>query len=219
MENGMESLLKFVPQSYVDDGKMIATTQANTTEEKEAFEFSRYYDYLLKVIGKTLLIPIFTDILEGKDLQAEDIMQFLNEWDLLDVRNELIINQGVKNYFGGDYISALHILVPQLEATIRNMFAKAGYATTVIRPGVVQFEQTFNEFINREDVKQVLGDDLQQYINFVLVNQLGLNLSNSIAHGLISPEHLNRYNTILVIHIYLCLTRFEVNKDLENDKK
>ncbi|MGN7296366.1 DUF4209 domain-containing protein [Ferdinandcohnia sp. SAFN-114] len=50
-----------------------------------------------------------------------------------------------------------------------------------IKKGNNQQEETFNEFLNREDVKNALGKNLHQYIYMIIVNQSGLNLRNRIA--------------------------------------
>ncbi|WP_352923513.1 hypothetical protein [Peribacillus simplex] len=53
-------------------------------------------------------------------------------------------------------ISSMHILVPQLESGVRKFFGKIGFATTVIKKGTVQQEQTFNEFLERKDIKEAI---------------------------------------------------------------
>ena len=68
-------------------------------------------------------------------------------------------------------MSALHILVPQFESTVRRMFSKAGYSTTSIRKGNTQQEVTFNEFLLRDDVKSTLGNDVHKLIQIVMVEQ------------------------------------------------
>ena len=99
-------------------------------------------------------------------------------------------------------MSALHILVPQFESTVRRMFSKVGYSTTSIRKGNTQQEVTFNEFLLRDDVKSTLGNDVHKLIQIVMVEQSGLNLRNEIAHGLIELSNINYTKCILVIYLF-----------------
>jgi len=82
----------------------------------------------------------------------------------------------------------------------------------VIRKGTVQYEQTFNEFLERQDIKQAIPKNIHKYLSFLLVEQTGYNFRNKIAHGLIRPTECNRLNNILILHLYLVMTMFRLEK-------
>ena len=111
-------------------------------------------------------------------------------------------------FFEDDFISSLHILVPQFESCLRRMFSQAGFATTSIKRGMAQHEETFNEFLNREDVKDVLGASFHKCIQMVMVEQTGHNLRNKIAHGLVTVEDCNKEINCLILFLYLQITKF-----------
>ncbi|AKL93087.1 DUF4209 domain-containing protein [Staphylococcus capitis] len=140
-------------------------------------------------------------------------MEKFHRWDLLDSKNVPFIKSGITKFLEGDYMSAIHILVPQFESTIRRMFSNAGYSTTSIKKGNSQQEITFNEFLLRDDIKLALGDDVHKLIKFVMVEQSGLNLRNDIAHGLIEFSNINYEICILIIYLFLVLTRYNVKND------
>ncbi|WP_039838696.1 DUF4209 domain-containing protein, partial [Staphylococcus delphini] len=133
-------------------------------------------------------------------------------WELLDDRNVPFIERGISRFLEKDYLSALHILVPQFESTVRRMFSKVGYSTTSIRKGNTQQEITFNEFLLRDDVKLFFENDVHKLIQIVMVEQSGLNLRNEIAHGLIELSDINYTKCILVIYLFLILTRYYVEE-------
>ncbi|PTJ24024.1 DUF4209 domain-containing protein, partial [Staphylococcus simulans] len=155
------------------------------------------------------LKTVFEKMIKENKISTEDFMDKLSRWELLDSKNTPFIRRGIERFLKGDYISAVHILVPQFESITRNMFFKAGYPTTSIKKGNTQHEETFNTFLNREDIKETLGKDIHKLIKFVMIEQSGFNLRNEIAHGLIEISKLDYSKCILVIYLILIMTRFE----------
>lgn len=156
-----------------------------------------------------LVKRIFEILIEDYNLNAEDFMRKFDRWELLDKRNRPFVEVGIKRFLEGDYISSLHILVPQFESTLRRLFANAGYATTSIKKGTAQHEETFNEFLKREEIKDALGENIHKLIQIVMVEQTGLNLRNDIAHGLIGFSNVTKTKCVLVIYLYLLLTNIK----------
>lgn len=94
---------------------------------------------------------------------------------------------------------------------------KAGYEIASIKKGNAQHEETFNMFLEREDVKDALGEDFHKLLKFVLVEQTGYNLRNIFAHGLVNIHMCNEANAILVIFIYIRLTSFSIVPEEQPD--
>ena len=72
-----------------------------------------------------LFKEIFRILIEERRMSKDDLIDFLKCWPLLDERNTAILSVGIERFFARDYISALHILVPQFESCLRRMFAQA----------------------------------------------------------------------------------------------
>ncbi len=184
--------------------------QANS--EETSVKFMTDLDYKIRVtfIAELFVKELFRFLEEERELNADTLTAYVKEWPLLDEDNSAVIEVGVTRFFEKDYVSALHVLVPQFEACTRKMFEKADIATTSIKPGMVQQEQPLNEFLRREDVNLALGSDIRKYFEMVMVDQTGLNLRNNIAHGLIKFSECNEINALIVIHLFLILTRYRI---------
>lgn len=117
-----------------------------------------------------------------------------------------LIDRGIERFFAGDYISALHILVPQFESYFRTLFEWGGFPTTSIKSGATQNEQTFNEFLLQPFVKETIDPNILYMIEFVMVDQLGKNLRNIIAHGLAEIVTFNKTNCLIVIDLFFLIT-------------
>lgn len=203
------SLADLVGRSLVSDGKKIFQTIDDDDTYKA--NVNRNYMWEIQLKGNVILKPLIEKLM-AKGLNATHIMDKFKSWGYLDEESESFIRVGVERFFEQDYVSSMHILVPQLEAVVRNFFGKVGFATTVIRKGTVQYEQTFNEFLERQDIKQAIPKNIHKYISILLVEQTGYNFRNKIAHGLIGPTECNRLNNILILHVYLVITMFRLEK-------
>ncbi|PPJ91630.1 DUF4209 domain-containing protein, partial [Staphylococcus aureus] len=195
-----------ISKGLLNDGKKVVET--TTEEDNKTINFNSNYMHHLNINVELLLKAIFDKLISEFEISTEDFMQKFNKWELLDNKNVPFIEHGISRFLEKDYLSALHILVPQFESTVRRMFSKAGYSTTSIRKGNTQQEVTFNEFLLRDDVKSTLGNDVHKLIQIVMVEQSGLNLRNEIAHGLIELSNINYTKCILVIYLFLIFTRF-----------
>jgi hypothetical protein len=202
-------LQSLISKSILSSGKKV--DHSETEEDLYAMDFNRNYMLHLDVSVELLVKKIFNILIQEHNFNTEDIMTKFNRWGLLSQQNYHLIEAGITRFFEEDYISAIHILVPQFESTLRNLFVQADFATTSIKKGTGQHEETFNQFLNRKDVKDSLGENIHKLIQIVMVEQSGLNLRNEIAHGLISFSSITESRCILVILLYLILTRYEIS--------
>jgi hypothetical protein len=200
-------LLSLFPFSAVTSGRKVA--QGNDDEERKRFQFAEHYMLTLNVIGRMALVPLFGK-LEDQGLTASVVMDRIRHWPEFDEARAGLLEVGLERYFAHDYVSAVHVLVPQVEAMLRHLFRRAGYAVTRLGRGTAQQEVTLNEFLAREDVKSALGENYHCYLQVVLVDQLGLNLRNAVAHGLIATEACNMWTALLIIHQIVLLTNYSV---------
>lgn len=201
-------LLNLISQSIINDGKKIE----HSVEEGDLYKinFNNYYMLHIEVDVGLLLEKVFDKLIEEQNFNTKDVMKKFDEWKHLDEKNYPFIEAGIKRFFEKDYVSAMHILVPQLESTLRNFFVKAGYSTTSIKKSTGQNEETFHEFLNREDIEKALGRNVKKMIQVIMVEKSGLNLRNDIAHGLIDFSDITKNRCILVIYLYLVLTRYSI---------
>ncbi|HFD2031388.1 TPA: DUF4209 domain-containing protein [Clostridium perfringens] len=68
-----------------------------------------------------------------------------------------------------------------------------------------QFNINLQEIMRDRKIKEFLGENFYNYIDYVLINDKGLNLRNKALHGLIKIEEYNLRNTYFIMHIILIL--------------
>ncbi|MDD9783130.1 DUF4209 domain-containing protein [Priestia megaterium] len=207
-QSSIFSLRNLMSRSIVSDGKKIF--QAVDDEDNLKVNLNENYMRYMQTTAVILMAPLFEELIE-RGLNAQHIIDQINNWEYIGEENKEFIKVGVERLFEKDYISSLHILVPQFEDVIRGFFHKLGFVTTSIKKGTAQHEQTFNEFLERQDIKEVLPERTHKYIQILMVEQTGSNLRNKIAHGLINSSECNLMNNILVLHLYLVLTTLTIS--------
>jgi hypothetical protein len=112
--------------------------------------------------------------------------------------------RGLQAGFYGDWLQAMHLLVPQIENSLRYVLNQNGVITTTLRNGI-QKEKDINDLLPSDEVKDVLGEDLLFDLRGILIERFGHNLRNESAHGLM-PEAafydvVSVYLWWLVLHI------------------
>lgn len=206
-EQKKKSRLGFIIQrvSIRDDNPVL---QAST--EDEIFE-----DHVVErvVMDYKIKGTIFGDIMktltETKNLDHISFLNFLSSSEIYKKNALDMIGTGLERYFSGDYPSAIHILIPQLERTLRNVLEKLDVATTILRGNVVE-EKTLGRILREPKLGELLGEKLVFYLRAFLIDKTGDNLRNDIAHGLIARERCTRNATNNLLLIFLLLTRFKL---------
>jgi len=168
-------------------------------------EFFLYQNYAIALnFHLQLLNSVFTKFCE-QGMSAETVTGFVKErMDFIRENQIEIITRGIERFFGEDYISAIHILVPQFEGVFRCFFESYGLPTTSISSSVEQKEQTFTEFLKNDFVK-ALPEEYLFLVDYVMTCQLGLNLRNNVAHGLVEMQALGKGTALLVLYLFFIL--------------
>jgi hypothetical protein len=81
----------------------------------------------------------------------------------------------------------MHLLVPQIEASIRHVLQQRGIITSTLRAGGVQEEKDIKDFLEMPEVERLFGVDTVFDLRGILIERFGHNLRNQLAHGLL-PE-------------------------------
>lgn len=106
-------------------------------------------------------------------------------------RRELL-ERGLKAYLDGDYIVAIHLLVPQVEEAIRTVGGLLGDLTYVWKPGEGGMRyieaRSLHSLLEATRLAELLGPNHAMFVRVSLVMNQGLNLRNRLAHGLLLPE-------------------------------
>jgi hypothetical protein len=95
----------------------------------------------------------------------------------------------------GDFLVSTHLLIPQLENSIRYILSNQGEIVSNLGDDRTQDEKNLNSILFSPKLIEILGEDITFDLQGLLVERFGSNIRNDTAHGLIniysfsSPQH------------------------------
>lgn len=90
--------------------------------------------------------------------------------------------------FQGDMLVATHLVPAQFEAMVRYVVEMAGGSTSMFDPQGLQPEKSLNALLETDEALEVFGEAGLFELDDLFVDQLGANLRNEVAHGLLEDE-------------------------------
>ena len=119
-------------------------------------------------------------------------------------RNSPIVPPGREHLFGKalfkgydqDFISALHLLTPQIEHMVRYELKTTGVITTTFDQSGIEDEKGLSSLVEFPEFEQRFGEDLAFEIKALFCDHSGANLRNNVSHGLITQQECHSPNSI-----------------------
>jgi hypothetical protein len=193
------------PSIHFQDGHVVGTS----TGEEELATTALTRDLVMEIkIGNIFRGYLFDMLRREYKLNKDSLLKHFEKWGYCKPRNLKILEKGFEHYFQGDYVSAVHMLIPQFEDILRNFLLKAGRPISIPGWGVAMLNHLLSDAV----FKQVAGINLICYYELTLCDPDGINLRNDLAHGLMDPEAMNKSTTELILHLLLTLTRFHIGE-------
>jgi len=120
-------------------------------------------------------------------VRLQDLEFLVSDNPFVPTGRELIFIRGLFAGLSGDFLIAAHLLVPQVENSIRHLlYYYAGeQRTSKLKNDLTQPERDLNELLYHDDVKRIIEEDLLFDLQSLMVEPgLGANIRNQLAHGL-----------------------------------
>ena len=141
-------------------------------------------------------------------LRVEDFIQIVLNNPFVPPGYERIFALGLWYGFIGEFMIAAHLLVPQVENSIRYILEnyKGEIGTKLDSQGIQDTYDLGKLLYQIPQVKEIFGSDILFDLQTVLVSRFGINLRNNLAHGKLPA---NAYYSSEVIYfwwiiLYLC---------------
>ena len=164
----------------------------------------------------SFIAPFLREVIQALinkfNLNTKSIIDYLYESPVFDERKKGFFVKGIDAYLKGDFLVALHILIPQIEALIRNLAEKIG--VSILKPSRVGgFNyRLLDDLLRDENICKFLTEDFCLYLRILLTDLRGWNLRNNICHGISHSHEFNCYTADRVFHVLLCLALIEEEK-------
>jgi len=211
-----------------DSGKVIHTSPRDS-DDKEATmraEMFTHANMLQQLNVVRVIEPARRQILEEHAVRTKDLCGLVLNNPFVPSGREYIFAKGLYAGLIGDFLVSSHLLIPQLENSIRVLLEKSGEITSTLDDRGIQQERDLNKTLYDSyatTLKEILGEDLVFDLRGLLVEKKGANLRNDVAHGLInlnsfSSDHPSCHLYMWWLTLHLCCILL-LNADQHNTMK
>ena len=198
-----------IPRQLLDyEGRSVAAI--GSLEEDPEGNIIHHMSQMM-TFSSLFIREVMTSLIAKFNLSAEMIVDYLFVSPLFAEERRRIIEKGIQAYLEDDHTNALHLLIPQIEASIRKMaelsdipILKRG------RNGAMQY-RLLDELLRDERIVEVLDTDMAHYFKVLLTDQRGWNLRNTVCHGMMPEQDFGYGKADRVVHSLLCLALFRLS--------
>lgn len=215
-ENPLSSI---IPMSIHDDeGKMVAKSPGLSTSGDDddiavRHLIGRHEGVRRQFAATGSIEPARRLIMAQHPLEARDLLPIARLSPFVTPGHEDIFALGFARFFGGDFISALHILVPQLESSLRHVLKQAAVDTSSMQSDMTQENRTLSVLLDKDraTLEKIFGAAIVLEIENLFDFEGGPSLRHQLAHGLLSTGACFSYDAIYAcwfIYRLCCLPLF-----------
>ncbi len=188
--------LSLIPKSIVDDeGKVVSRSPAltgNEAEDQSAIHHSIAKDegFRRHIVVRGQIEPARQLIHFEHTLGQRDFLPLVTMSPFVPEDRVVLFSLAFMRFFGGDFMSALHILVPQLENSLRHILKQTGKEPSSIQSDMTQENRSLSVLLtkDRESLEKVFGSAIIYEIENLFDFRGGPALRHQLAHGLVSGE-------------------------------
>lgn len=197
-------ILYFMSMNVVNDkGKVVGRRNSlfsGKPEEIEAATIAEMHSWA-KFEQQTIALVINAcrlQILQEHTCNIRELLELTIHNPFIPLGRELIYARGFQAGFCGEFLEALHLLVPQIENSLRYILKRADVITTSLSSEGIQEELDLNALLGKPELIEILGEDLVFDLQGALTSRFGSNIRNRLAHGLMDHDEFYSYTAVYI---------------------
>ncbi|MDZ8260357.1 DUF4209 domain-containing protein [Nostoc sp. ChiQUE01b] len=179
-------------------GKVVArqsssVLSSNSEEAEKAIQFEMYTNavYYQTFHAQTSIEPARYHINLEHSVRLEDLLPIVSHSPFVPPDREYQYAKGLYAGLIGDFFTSTHILIPQIENSIRHiLWQQQGAISSKLEHGI-QNEYDLNQLLYRPEITAIFDEDTLFDLKGLLIERAGSNLRNRMAHGLINDNEFS----------------------------
>lgn len=166
----------------------ILSSDHDEAEAATRFEMNRNAIYYQTLQAQAYIEPAIYQINLEHSVGINDLLPIVSNSPFVPTGRENLFVKGLYAGLTGDFFTSTHILIPQIENSIRYLLWQRGVITSGLDNSGVQNEHNLNSTLYRPETASVFDENTLFDLKCLLVEHSGSNLRNRMAHGLISDN-------------------------------
>ena len=139
------------------------------------------------------------------------------------IGREVLFGRALAHGFNRDFATSIHLLAPQIEHMVRVSLEIAGVSTSHFDKDGIETENGLSALIDLPQTITRFGKDVTYEIKALFCDQMGPNLRNNIAHGLLDDQQANSVEAVYAWWLGLQLVFntywYSLNKEKVGDQR
>lgn len=161
------------------------------------------YDINLSLIVRGMIVPAYQQVILEHRITKNHLWDICLSSTIIPKNRIDLWVEGLYYGFENNFVVSSHLLVPQIENMIRFFMKEKDIKTTTLGNDGIETENGLTTLLNNENITDVIDESLVFELKALLTEQIGSNLRNNIAHGLVTSHILaSKYS---VYFWWLCL--------------
>ncbi|WP_019501164.1 DUF4209 domain-containing protein [Pseudanabaena sp. PCC 6802] len=167
------------PGSFLSD-------DPNEVEAVTRFEMNQNAIYYQTLHAQAYVESAIYQINLEHSVRINDLLPIVSHNPFIPTGREYLFAKGLYAGLDGDFLTSTHILIPQIENSIRYLLWQKGVITSGLDDSGIQNEHNLNSTLYRPELASIFNEDTLFDLQCLLVEHSGSNLRNRMAHGLIN---------------------------------
>lgn len=144
-----------------------------------------YHQIHIGIAVQGYIWPAQEILLMEHRIRETDFIALASQSPIVPIGREHLFGKALFAGYDRDFVTALHILVPQIEHMVRFHLQQAQVKTRNLDSSSVETENSLNTLMDLPETKEIFGENLCFEIKTLFCDQFGPNLRNELAHGLL----------------------------------
>lgn len=209
-KSALEKIGKFPLQSLFSatmmsrDGRVVAKRPAmgfgaESSPENEISilaDMVRDFGFFVNIAVVGEIIPALEVIIREHRLREADFVGLAHRSPLVPKDRANLFGKALYAGYDQDFVSALHLLIPQIEHMVRVHLKQAGATTTNLDKDGIENENGLSTLLDLPEAERVFGENLVFEFKSLFTDPFGPNLRNELAHGLLDQDSCYSYFSI-----------------------
>ena len=198
-------------------GMVPSTTLSDDDEMAIHSKMIENYCILVRLAAQGYIWPAQEVLLLEHRLREADFTNLARQSPIVPIGRERLFGKALFAGYDGDFVTALHILVPQIEHMVRYHLKQAGEQTTNLDENGIENEKGLSSLMDLPQAEEIFGEDLSFEIKALFCGPFGPNLRNELAHGLLDDRACYSFSAIYAWWLGLKLVFNTFWNSLHND--
>ena len=186
------------------DGRVIARTpgikgSTPSDEDEEAIRAEMNHPHYATLVGaavQAFILPALEVLTLEHHLRTTDFIELARRSPIVPIGREVLFGKALAEGFNRDIATSIHLLAPQIEHMVRFHLKSAGVPTAHLDQNGIENEIGLSALIELPECSTIFGDDLTYEIRALFCDQVGPNLRNNVAHGLLNDREVQSVDAV-----------------------